>query len=173
DILRANAVANQAPGARFNEFLYDGTSHLRGFEIAASAEITRSLAVNGTAQVMRGTMQTIIDPALNGKTPENMAEVMGTLNVEYRPASVTGLMFKAGANYTGPRFINALNQGKIPGVTLFSAGTAYQTKIAGHKTNLQLNVTNLANKWYWNSVTSSAFGAGMERGIRFSAKIEY
>lgn len=173
DIVRANAVANQVAGDHFNEFLYDGTSHLRGFEIAASADINRSWAVNGTAQLMRGTQETVLDPALNGKTPENMAEVMGTFNVQYRPASVKGLTLKAGANYIGPRFINALNQGEIPGVTLLSAGTAYQTKIAGRKTTLQLNVTNLTNKRYWAAVTSSAYGAGMDRGISFSAKTEF
>lgn len=173
DIVRANAVANQVAGARFNEFLYDGTSHLRGFEIAASAEINRALSVNGTAQLMRGTMQPVIDPALSGKTPENMAEVMGTFNLAYRPAFTPGLTLKAGANYIGPRFINALNQGQIPGVTLLSVGAAYQTKFAGHKTSLQLNVNNLADKRYWAAVTSSSYGAGMERGISFSAKIEY
>ncbi len=173
DIERANAVANQVAGAHFNEFLYDGTSHLYGFEIAASAEINRSWAVNGTAQIMRGTMVTVIDPNLNGKSPENMAERMGTFNVEYRPAAVTGLTLKAGANYVGPRFINALNQGAIPGVTLFSTGAAYQTKIAGRKTTMQLNVTNLANKRYWAAVTSSSYGAGMERGLNFSVKTQF
>jgi len=173
DIVRANAVANQVAGAHLNEFLYDGTSHLYGIEIAASAEINRSWSVNGTAQIMRGTMVTVIDPNLNGKSPENMAEMMGTLNLQYRPASVTGLSLKAGANYIGPRFINALNQGAIPGVTLLSAGAAYQTKIAGRKTTMQLNVTNLANKRYWAAVTSSAYGAGMERGLNFSAKTEF
>jgi len=173
DIVRANAVANQVAGAHFNEFLYDGTSHLRGYEIAASAEINRAWAANGTAQFMRGTQETLIDPALNGKSPENMAEVMGTFNVEYRPASVKGLTLKTGANYIGPRYINALNQGEIPGVTLYSAGAAYQTRIAGHKTNLQVNITNLANTRYWAAVTSSAYGAGMERGISFSAKVAF
>ena len=172
DILRANAVASQVAGAHFNEFLYDGTSHLRGFELAASAEITRELAINGTGQFMRGTIQPLIDPALRGKTPENLAEVMSTFNVEYKPSFLNGVNLKAGSNYVGPRFINALNQGKIPGVTLFSAGAAYQITVAGHKTNLQINVTNLMNKSYWNSVTSSAYGAGMERSFRFSAKSE-
>lgn len=173
DIVRANAVANQVAGPHFNEFLYDGTTHLRGFEIAANAEINRYWAVNGTAQIMKGTQQTVIDPALNGKTPENTADVIATFNVEYRPQWLSGLNLKLGSSYTGPRYINALNQGKIPGVTLFSGGAAYQTKIAGHKTNFQLNVANLANKRYWNSVTSSAFGAGMERSIRFSVKTDF
>jgi iron complex outermembrane receptor protein len=173
DIVRANAVANQVAGAHFNEFLYDGTSHLRGFEIAASARINRNWAINGTAQLMRGTQQTVINPALEGKTPENLAEVIGTFNVDYKVDAVPGLSLKTGATYTGPRFINALDQGQIPGVTLFSAGASYQTKIDGHSTSYQVSVSNLADKWYWNSVTSSAFGLGMVRAIRFSAKFAY
>lgn len=173
DIERANAVTNQVKGARFNEFLYDGTSHLRGFEIAANAKLSREWAINGTAQLMRGTQQTVIDPALNGKSPENLAEVIGTFNVEYAPAWLKQVTLKAGATYTGPRFINALNQGKIPGVSLFSVGASYQTRWAGHKTSLQVAISNLADKWYWNSVTSSSYGAGMERALRFSAKVAY
>lgn len=173
DIERANAVTNQVKGAHFNEFLYDGTSHLRGFEIAANARLSREWAVNGTAQLMRGTQQTVIDPALNGKSPENLAEVIGTFNVEYSPAWMKQLSLKAGATYTGPRFINALNQGKIPGVSLFSLAASYHTLLAGHKTTLQVAISNLADKWYWNSVTSSSYGAGMERALRFSAKIAY
>jgi iron complex outermembrane receptor protein len=173
DINRANGVTNRVKGAQFNEFLYDGTSHLRGFEIAANAKLTPEWAVNGTAQLMRGTQQTVLDPTLNGKTPENMAEVIATFNVDYHPAWMPKLTLKAGAAYTGPRFINAFNEGKIPGVNLFSLGSSYQTMFAGHKTNLQVAVSNLANKWYWNSVTASSYGAGMERAVRFSAKVAY
>jgi iron complex outermembrane receptor protein len=172
DIVRSNAVKNTVAGARFNEFLYDGTSNLRGYEIAWNAEISRAWKLNGSAQFMKGTQLTEIDPKLNGLTPENMAEVMGNVNVEYRPASVKGLTLKAGANYIGPRFINAADEGSIPGVTLYSAGVAYQTKIVGRKTNFALNVTNLADKQYWAAVTSSAYGAGMGRGITFSIKTD-
>lgn len=173
DINRANAVTNKVQGAQYNEFIYDGTSHLRGFEIAANAKLAPEWSAKGTAQLMRGTQQTVIDPALNGKTPENMAEVIATFNLAYHPLWMPKLTLKAGARYTGPRFINALDQGKIPGVSLFSLASSYQTVFAGHKTSLQVAVSNLANKWYWNSVTSSAYGAGMERALRFSAKVAY
>lgn len=173
DIMRANAVTSTVAGPTFNEFMYDGTSHLRGFEIAASAALGRAWSIKGSAQLMRGTQQTQFDPSLNGKTPENLANVIGTLSTAYRIASVPGLTLKAGASYTGPRFINAQNQGKIPGVTLFNAGASYRMKLAGHQTSMQLSIANLADKWYWRSVTSSAYGAGMGRSISFSTKIEY
>lgn len=173
DIERANAVKNSVAGPQFNEFLYDGTSHLRGFEIAWNAELNRAWKLDGTAQFMKGTQETQIDPTLNGNTPENLAEVMGTLNVTYRPASLKGWTFKSGANYTGPRFINAADQASIPAVTLYSAGAAYQTKIGGRKANLAVNITNLDDKRYWAAVTSSAYGAGMGRAISFSAKMDF
>jgi iron complex outermembrane recepter protein len=173
DINRANAVTNKVKGAQFNEFLYDGTSHLYGFEISANARLSPEWAINGTAQLMRGIQNTSIDPALDGKTPENLANVIATFNVAYQPHWMPRLTLKAGAAYTGPRFIDALDEGKIPGVTLFSLGASYQTLFAGHKTSLQVAISNLADKWYWNSVTSSAYGAGMERALRFSAKIAY
>jgi iron complex outermembrane receptor protein len=173
DIERANAVTNKVAGPQYNEFLYDGTSHLRGFEIAANARFSSEWSASASAQLMRATQQTLIDPALNGKTPENTANVMGTFTLAYNPAWMRKLTLRAGASYTGPRFINALDQGQIPGVSLFNAAASYQTAFFGHKTNLQVAVSNLADKWYWNSVTSSAFGAGMQRALRFSAKIAY
>lgn len=173
DIERANAVTNKVAGPQYNEFLYDGTSHLRGFEIAANARLTSEWSASGSAQLMRATQQTLIDPSLNGKTPENTANVMGTIGLAYKPEWMRKLTIRAGASYTGRRYINALDQGEIPGVGLFNAAVAYSTSLAGHKANLQVAVSNLANKWYWNSVTSSAFGAGMQRAVRFSAKIAY
>lgn len=173
DIVRANAVANQAPGPLFNTFLYDGTVHLRGFEIAASARLNRAWLLDGTLQLMHGTQQTVIDPTLTGKTPENEANVIGTFNATYNVASIPGLAIKGGANYIGQRFVNAQDQATIPGVTLFSTSANYQTKIGGYKTVLQVAVANLANKLYWSSVTSSAYGYGMERAIRFNAKFDF
>jgi iron complex outermembrane receptor protein len=58
-------------------------------------------------------------------------------------------------------------------VLLYSAGIGYATKVAGHGLSLQLNVDNLANRRYWNSVTTGTYGAGMDRSYKFSAKIDY
>jgi iron complex outermembrane receptor protein len=40
----------------------------------------------------------------------------------------------------------------------------------GHPASFQMTVDNLANKRYWNSVTTSQFGAGMDRSFRFNFK---
>jgi iron complex outermembrane receptor protein len=151
-------------------FQYDGTLHLYGIELQANAAIARGWELSGSAQLMRARQQ---GGANDGKSTENTPESIIGVNLQHQPAWAPGLTLRAGASYVSSRFIGNAEQGAIPSVTLLSAGASYQTRIAGTKTSFQLGIENLANKRYWNSATSSAFGAGMDRSIRFSAKFDF
>jgi iron complex outermembrane receptor protein len=168
NITRANAVTD----ARTNVFLLDGTTNLRGVEATMSADLNRWWTINAAGQAMRAVQHSMIDLSIAGLTPENTPELTGNLSVTHNSAWVPGLTLTAGAAYVGPRFINSKDEGKIPGVTLFSAGAGYATIIGGHKTVWRLGVDNLANRRYWNSVAANAYGAGMVRTVKLSAKID-
>ena len=70
------------------------------------------------------------------------------------------------------RPVNAQDQGYIPGYALFNAGVSYSTRIQGRRTTFQLAIDNLANKRYWNSVTTGTYGIGMDRSIKFNVKFD-
>jgi iron complex outermembrane receptor protein len=167
DIVKKNTnlVPDSATSVRFD---YDGDLHLYGYELQANAQLDRRWSVSGSAQLMKAVQE---GGANNGLTTENTPTTILSFNAEYRTPWVTGLTIRGGTSYVSSRFVGNAEQGEIPPVTLLNAGATYDTVLAGHKTVFVLGIDNLTNKRYWSSATSSAFGAGMDRAIRLSAKI--
>jgi iron complex outermembrane receptor protein len=153
-------------------FMYNGTIGFRGIETTLRAEIDRRWSVNFSGQAMRA-VQHSPRPDTDGKTPENTPTVVANASVKYQVPQVRGVSLNVGASFVGRRYINNLQQGAIPGVTLFNAGLGYAAKIDGRSMNFQVSLDNIANKRYWNSVTTGTYGAGMDRAIKFSAKIDF
>ena len=68
-------------------------------------------------------------------------------------------------------------------LTFFATGAQFLVKrgtpikglqtIAGKRVALQVTVDNAANKRYWNSVQTGTYGIGMDRSIKFNAKIDF
>ncbi|MBS0292869.1 MAG: TonB-dependent receptor, partial [Proteobacteria bacterium] len=168
-ISRANAVVDPVS----NVFLVDGTNSFKGIEATAAWEINKSWTINTAGQYLRAVQEPERNQSLKGLVPENTPKFTGNFTVTHKAPWVKGLTVNAGASYVGPRFVNALNQAQIPGVTLFSAGVGYATHILGRKTSMQLNIENLGNKRYWNAVSSGTYGTGMERSLRFNAKMDF
>jgi iron complex outermembrane receptor protein len=168
DIVKRNTnlITDSPTSVRFD---YDGDLHLSGFELQANTQLGRLWSLSGSAQIMKAVQN---GGANDGLTTENTPRSILGLNVEYRAPWVRGLSLKAGTSYVSSRFVGNAEQGAIPAVTLFTAGASYATRIAGYATSFQFGIDNLANKRYWSSATSSAFGAGMDRSFRLSAKVE-
>lgn len=168
DITQANATLNPTT----NIFGNDGTLRFRGIESTLNVELNRSVSLNGAAQLINAVQNTVNDPLASGMHPENIPRITSNVGVQYKPAMVAGLTLNGGASFVGERFIGSENQGRVPGFTLFNMGSTYSTRISGHKTDFQINVDNLFNKSYWSSATSTALGAGMNRGFKFNVKMD-
>lgn len=153
-------------------FGYNGTIRYRGIETTINADINRQWSLDFSGQVMRAVQHTPL-PDTDNRTPENTAKIIAKASVKYKVRQVAGLTLNAGASFVGQRYINNMEQGTIPGVTLFNAGVGYATKIAGRKASFQVSIDNIANKRYWNSVATGTYGAGMDRSIKFSAKFDF
>ena len=169
DIQRANALTDPVS----NIFLLDGENNFRGVEATLSADLGSAWSVNASGQYLKATQDPEHNLSLKGRRPENIPTFTANLGVRHRLAAVKGLNLTAGLNYVGARYVDPLNLGEIPGVVLATLGASYSTRLMGYRTQWQLNVDNLTNKRYWNSVGSGAYGAGMERSLRFSAKAEF
>ncbi|MBF5007329.1 TonB-dependent siderophore receptor [Diaphorobacter caeni] len=169
DISRANAVVDPDT----NVFLLDGTNTFRGVEATASWDVNRHWTINTAGQYLLAEQKPDRNMSLHGLVPENTPKLTGNVTITHKAPWFKGLTVHAGASYVGARYVNALNQAQIPGVTLLSAGVGYSTRLMGRKASMQLNVENLGNKRYWNSVSSGTYGTGMERSLRFNAKMEF
>jgi iron complex outermembrane receptor protein len=169
NITRANTVIDAAS----NTFLIDGTTKFQGVEATVGIDFSPELSLNSGAQYMHAVQNSVIDKTINGLEPENTPKLSGNMGLTWSPKSLGGVKLNAGAIFTGRRAINPQNQAYIPGVTVFSAGAGYSTKIAGRRTTFQMNVDNLFNKAYWASAGGGAYGIGMVRSVKANMKIEF
>jgi iron complex outermembrane recepter protein len=168
-IVRANAVTDPIS----NLFENNGNLAYKGVESTMSYEINRQWTVNGAIQWLTAVQNSPLQPLINGKVPENTPKWLANLSVTYRVLQVPGLTLTAGTSDVSKRFVNPQDQGVIPGYALYTAGAGYVTRIGGRRVALQLNVDNVANRRYWNSVQTGTYGTGMDRSVKMSAKVDF
>jgi iron complex outermembrane receptor protein len=168
DINRGNAVLDPVT----NIFGYSGELSYKGVEATVAYDFSRNWQFSAAVLHLNAVQNSPSQPLINGRTPENTPTWNGNVGVTYIVDQVPGLSLKAGIKSIASRPINPQNQGNIPGYTLFDAGLSYATRINGRRTIFQLSVDNLSNKRYWNSVASGVYGIGMDRSIKFNARID-
>ncbi len=151
-------------------FVQDGRQVHRGVEFTAIGKATERLTLIGgftwlDAQVEKQKQ----NPALEGKRPMQVAEVIAKLRAEYQVPGLPALTLVAGANYTGNQYGDALNTDELPAYTLLDAGARYSTQIAQHPLTLRLEANNLTDKRYWANTSQT----GMPRAVVFSVSTEF
>ncbi|BAL27204.1 TonB-dependent siderophore receptor [Azoarcus sp. KH32C] len=169
DITRANAVTDPVTKV----FGYNGDLKYKGVEATVAYDITRDWKINAAVLWLNAKQISPDQPLIDNKVPENTPKWNANVGVSYRVAAVPGLTLKAGAKWISKRPVNPENQGYIPDYTLYDVGVNYATKIGGYRTSFGLNIDNLTNERYWNSVQTGTYGIGMDRSIKFNAKIDF
>lgn len=152
------------------EFVQDGRQVHRGAEFTATGSLTDRTRIIGGFSLLdakiRDNKQT---PALEGKTPGNVAEEMYKLYVEYDLPSLPGATVNGGASYTGDFYGDNENTDKIDGHALANIGARYHTKIAEKPVSVRLNINNILDTRYW--ANSSFLGDG--RTFSLSGKVQF
>jgi iron complex outermembrane recepter protein len=166
-IERASAYTNSA-----NFFVLDGRTRYKGFEYAVVGEIGKQVSVYLSGMFLDARQENAENLALVGKQPDNTPRQTHSLFADYRPAFLPGVGVNAGAYYIGKRFINNLEQGSIPGYTIFNAGARYSTSIARHRTTFQVYVENLADKRYWSGAGGGILAVGLARTVKMSVRVD-
>jgi iron complex outermembrane receptor protein len=167
-ITRANAVTDPVT----NVFGANGNIDYKGVEATLRYEFAPRWTLNAAGQSLQA-IQRAPDPRIDGLAPENTPKLLGNLSLAFRPLWAPGWTLRAGATGISKRYVNPQDQGTIPGYVLYDAGVGYVTRIREHRVAFQVNVNNLANKRYWNSVQTGTYGTGMDRSIRFNARIDF
>nr|WP_315425688.1 TonB-dependent siderophore receptor [uncultured Albidiferax sp.] len=153
-----------------NVYTADGEQNYTGVELSTQGQLTPQLSWQTSAQWLDAEFRNI-NASYNGKSPENTAKQTGSVFLSYALASVPGLSLNGGAYYTGRRPVNDLNQAWLGGVTLYSLGARYATRLAGYQTTWQLNVDNVADKEYW-AAGGTRLAAGAPRTAKLTFKLD-
>ncbi|MGI4860935.1 MAG: TonB-dependent siderophore receptor [Janthinobacterium lividum] len=156
-----------------NVYAVNGNARYRGVEFSLQGNLGRDLAIVASGMLLNAQIIDSADATLRGKTPENTPHVTANLFASYRVAPVPGLSINGGVNYTGPRPINDLDQARIGGYTLLSAGASYATRLFGKRATFQANLENLANRRYWSAAGSSQLAVGLERTLALTSTFEF
>ena len=156
-------------GTQFGTFVQDGLQVHEGVELTLTGKVTDSLTVMTGGTYMDLSIDKTNNSALKGKEPTGVASKLAKVYAEYDIFEIKGLTLTGGAYYTGEKNVDSANTNKIPGVTIFDAGTRYKTKINAYPTTFRINVANLTDKDYWASTET----LGNPRNIAFSMKVEF
>ncbi|RZT36873.1 TonB-dependent siderophore receptor [Cupriavidus agavae] len=153
-----------------NVFTQDGEARYDGIELQGRGWLTPRWQVIGSVMFLDA-RNVATTPGLTGQrvdgTPRQQAKLYG----EYRLAD-TGFTLTGGIQYYGARPIDAANTAHVAGYTLFDAGIRYETRRAGTRTTVRLNIDNLAGKAYW--LTSASYlTQGAPRTFRLSAQLDF
>lgn len=168
DIKRPSTAIDSA-----NRFVLNGLAQYKGFELAASGELTKQLSLIGSALFLDAEQLNRANAATYGRTPENTPRRTASLFAEYRLPQVPGLALSGGLFYVGERPVDNANQASIGGYTTVSLGARYITRIAGKRTTLQAVLDNATDKNYWSTAGNGFLGVGGPRTLKVAAKIDF
>jgi len=142
-------------------FRQDGTVHHRGAELRAVGRLGGvSLYANFLALDPR--VRGASDPAVDGADAIDVPAQRAKLIAE-SPLPWAGWSVHANLSAVSRRAANAPNTANIPGYAVFGAGVAYATRLRGRGLQLRLDIDNLADRGYWESVSGGYLWQGDPR----------
>jgi iron complex outermembrane receptor protein len=151
--------------------LFKTLGHQRhlGIELALNGEVASGLSVVTGISWLDARMRDTGD-AREGKHPANVAKLQANTWFDWQVADLPGLSLNAGLVYTGKRAIDQANSLFVPAFTRWDGGVRYAMKVGDVPTVWRLQVQNLANRRYWESVNYGGVLAGSPRTVRLSGE---
>jgi len=133
------------------EYALEGDIRVRGFQTGVTGHITKNWQVFGAYTYMDGTILKALD-GTQGNTPANTPRNTLTLWTTYEvtPHWEVG----GGPTYMSSRYAAPNNLVEVGGYTRWDATVAYHQK----KWDVRLNLLNLTNKYYFDSLIQSDGG---------------
>ena len=157
-----------------NVFNQDGEARYQGLELNGKFRFGRHWLLTASAMWLDATNQKTTGGTLDGKRIAGVSREQASLYGEYRMPGIP-LTLTAGARYVGKRPVDTNSRFYLDDVTLFDMGARYETKVAGKRLTLRLNVDNLTDEAYWHTRGAAAnfLHQGMPRIFKFGAEVEW
>ena len=157
-----------------NVFTQDGEAHYQGLELNGKFLFGRHWLLTASAMWLDATNQRTTGGTLDGKRIAGVSREQASLYGEYRMPGIP-LTLTAGARYVGKRPVDTNSRFYLDDVTLFDMGARYETKVAGKRLALRLNVDNLTDEAHWlnRGPQGNWLHQGMPRTFKFGAEVEW
>lgn len=165
-------VAPPLPGEELGRFVRDGERRYQGLELEARFEPTREWLLNGSTALLDAKQTQAADPALVGKRVPGPTSFQAAAFVQYSPASVDGLRVFGGVRHSGKAYGQVQNTFVYSPATVADVGIGYSTALSSNELQLQANVQNLTDEYYWiPNTTGTGLSAGAPRTFSVSVGV--
>jgi iron complex outermembrane receptor protein len=177
DIDKRNVIVSQYNDVtKLTDYRTAGRARSRGVELDLAGQITGHLSAIGSYAYTDA--KTTEDPEFAGNRLWNVAKNTASLSAVYDFGHIFGeddrLRIGGGPHYAGRRPGDSANSFWLPAYTVVDAFVTYDTKVAGHKASLQLNVKNLLDKTYYQSSVNLYFiSIGDPRRVSLTASLSF
>ncbi len=161
--------------ATTNRFSLDGQQRNRGFELTAFGELRPDLRLLGGFTYLDSKLTRTQGGRFDGKDVTGVPELTAVLNLEYDTPVLPGLTLTARAEHVGSQFVRTDNSLKIPAYQLYGLGARYQRTLGDKAFTLRLNINNLLDEDYWNTIPGSSglLYPGAPRSINLSFMMDF
>lgn len=165
---KTNDYENQGTAAA-PQYVAIGDSQVEGFEIGAQGKLTDQWSIYGGYTYLKSKLTNSLTVANIGhelaNTPQNSFSIWSTYDIT--PLVTVG----GGAVFVDSRWINVANDGRVPGYWRFDAMASYKVT---QNFKLQLNVYNLANEYYYDTLAGAGYAVpGQGRYVSVSARASF
>ncbi|EEM1821192.1 TonB-dependent siderophore receptor [Salmonella enterica subsp. enterica] len=136
-----------------------GEQEVKGLEVSAEGSITDNWSIFGGYSRLNAKITKSAQLAEQGKKMPLTPEESATLWTKYNLTK--DLSAGAGIVYTGKTYANTKNTASVPRYTVFNSMLRYQ---ANKNTTLQININNMFNKTYYDTLypNFATFGPGRQ-----------
>jgi iron complex outermembrane receptor protein len=167
-ISQPNGVTDPAT----NIYSYDGSSRVRGLELAAYGEVFRHLRLMASATLYDAKLKGTAGGATDGNEPIGIPHYALNLGADYDLPWVQGLAVNGRMIHTGAQYYDAANTLRLPSWTRYDVGVRYSTKVASKDVVLRANIENLFGSRYWIQQGTYVTNAA-PRTLLLSAQIDF
>ncbi|MHA3093047.1 TonB-dependent siderophore receptor [Acinetobacter brisouii] len=149
DLKQDNQYTNTA-----GDYVTDGQQHNVGLELGLQGRLNQNLDITSTLALTRSRLAGIQTAEYQGHQTQNVPTLRFASHLSYQVPQIDGLRLLAGMQYSSSKYANKSGTVKVPGYSIFDAGTAYNFRAYGYDNTLRLNIDNLFNKKYWRDASS-------------------
>ncbi|VEH25365.1 TonB-dependent receptor [Bordetella hinzii] len=155
-----------------NVYSFDGEQRNRGFELAATGEVTPGLRVMASATFYDAKITRSAGGVNDGNDANGVPDSAFNLGVDWDMPWVRGLSLNARVIHTSSAWFNAANTIRLPSWTRYDVGARYSTRVMGRAVVFRANIENLFNQTYWLASGTYATVAA-PRAFLLSAQIDF
>lgn len=151
----------------------DGESRVRGLEWNTFGQIVSTVRVLGGISYTKGELTKTAGGVNEGNELYGVPRWQGNLGAEW-DTPLSGLSLNTRVIATSKQYLNNANTYQIPSSEQVDLGARYETKVAGRKTTLRLNISNLFDRHYFSgSFAEPRATLALGRTVQSSVSVDF